>query len=85
MKRAAGWALWAVWGVSLPLAAQKPKTTTIEFVVEGLKGDTVYLANYLGDKMFYADTAIADAKGRVVFEGRPAGEFGKYAAVMPGP
>lgn len=85
MKRVAGWGLVAMWAVSLPLAAQKPKSTSIEITVEGVKGDTVYLANYLGDKMFYADTAVADAKGKVVFEGRREGEWGKYAVVLPGP
>ena len=85
MKRVVGLGLVALGALSLPLAAQKPKPTSIEITVEGLKGDTVYLANYLGDKMFYADTAVADVKGKVVFEGRSEGEWGKYAVVLPGP
>ena len=37
--------------------------------VDGLN-DTVYLANYYGAKLFYNDTAIADAKARI-FKGKP--------------
>lgn len=53
--------------------------------VEGLSNDTVYLAHYYGAKLFYNDTAVADAKGTVTFEGKPFDEGGKYAVVVPGP
>ena len=53
--------------------------------VDGLSNDTVYLAHYYGAKLFYNDTAVADAKGTVTFEGKPFEEGGKYAVVMPGP
>ncbi|MEC7693659.1 MAG: hypothetical protein VX446_04665, partial [Bacteroidota bacterium] len=53
--------------------------------VDGLSNDTVYLANYYGAKLFYNDTAVADAKGTVTFKGKPFEEGGKYAVVVPGP
>ena len=36
----------------------------LRFQIEGLaEGDTIYLANYYGNKMYYADTAVVGAKG----------------------
>lgn len=64
-------------------AAQSSHTITLE--IEGLSHDTVYLANYYGEKMFYADTAITDGRGKAVFEGRAYEKCGKFAAVIPGP
>ena len=58
---------------------------TLSFDVEGLaEGDTVYLANYYGNKMYYADTAAVDAKGRFSYPSPPADEGGKYGLVLPG-
>ena len=57
----------------------------MHFVVDGLGADTVYLANYFGDKMYYADTTIADAQGHFVFDAPPFEESGKYAVILPGP
>ena len=53
--------------------------------VEGLGADTVYLAHYYGAKLFYNDTAVANAEGTVRFDGKPRNEGGKYAVVLPGP
>lgn len=69
---------------TLPSCAQDA-TYTITLEIEGLSNDTVYLANYYGEKMFYADTAVSDGRGKVVFEGRPHEACGKFAAVIPGP
>ncbi|MFT4660460.1 MAG: thiol-disulfide isomerase/thioredoxin [Patiriisocius sp.] len=57
----------------------------IEVEVNGLKDTTIFLANYFGKKMYYADTAIVNNKGVAVFEGHEAFKGGKYALVMPGP
>ena len=53
--------------------------------IEGLSGDTIYLAHYYGAKLFYNDTAVADHNGTVTFQGKPFDEGGKYAVVAPGP
>ena len=53
--------------------------------IEGLSHDTIYLANYYGEKMFYADTAITDGRGKATFEGRSFEQCGKVAAVIPVP
>jgi thiol-disulfide isomerase/thioredoxin len=57
----------------------------IEVHIEGTANDTIYLANYYGNKLYYSDTAIADPKGKVVFN-KPRGyKGGVYAVVVPGP
>ncbi|NNC83431.1 MAG: DUF5106 domain-containing protein [Flavobacteriales bacterium] len=53
--------------------------------VGSLKDSTVYLANYFGSKLYYADTARFNKKGIAVFEGEEAMRGGKYAFVLPGP
>jgi len=50
-----------------------------------VKDSTVYLANYFGNKLFYNDTAKADANGYFEFDGKPYDKGGKYAVVLPGP
>ncbi|MBX2979019.1 MAG: redoxin domain-containing protein [Flavobacteriales bacterium] len=63
---------------------EAPKRT-IKVRIEGCAKDTIYLANYYGNKLFYSDTAVADAKGVVVFN-KPRGyHSGVYAVVVPGP
>ncbi|MBL8008962.1 MAG: DUF5106 domain-containing protein [Flavobacteriales bacterium] len=65
------------------LVAQEQRR--LEFRITGTEKDTVYLANYYGNKLYYADTAVADAKGEVVFA-RPQGyKAGVYAVVVKGP
>lgn len=86
-------ALYSVIGLALagtPLHAQKADPTkgpkrTIEVQIEGAAKDTIYLANYYGNKLFYNDTAIADAKGKVVFNKARGYKGGVYAVVVPGP
>ena len=69
--------------MALPHALQGQNSLVVH--VDGLSEDTVYLAHYYGAKLFYNDTAVADASGTVTFEGKPFDEGGKYAVVMPGP
>lgn len=67
------------------LMAQDAPKRNIEVRITGAAKDTVYLANYYGNKLYYSDTAIADGKGKVVFN-RPSGyKAGVYAVVVPGP
>jgi thiol-disulfide isomerase/thioredoxin len=63
----------------------KAQEHSIEVTIDGLSGDTIFLAHYYGNKMYYADTAVADVAGFVRFDGRVKEECGKYAIVMPGP
>ena len=52
---------------SLPLAHGQSEAE-LSFQIEGLNpGDTVYLANYYGNKMYYADTALVASKGRLSY------------------
>lgn len=56
----------------------------LRFDVEGLsEGDTVYLANYYGNKMYYADTAKVSAEGRFSFPAPAPEKGGKYGVVLP--
>lgn len=71
--------------LAVALNAQDAPRRTIEVHVEGAARDTIYLANYYGSKLFYNDTAVADAKGKALFN-KPRGyKAGVYAVVVPGP
>jgi thiol-disulfide isomerase/thioredoxin len=71
---------------SRPEASTDPNDQRrFEFTVKGIVKDTVYLANYYGNKLMYNDTAIADAKGKVVFAKKRGYRPGVYAVVIPGP
>ncbi|MBL7955466.1 MAG: DUF5106 domain-containing protein [Flavobacteriales bacterium] len=65
--------------------AQDASKREIEATITGAGKDTIYLANYYGSKLYYADTAIADAKGKAVFQSPIGYKAGLYAIVVPGP
>lgn len=55
----------------------------IKIKVSGIQdGDTIYLANYFGKKLFYADTAYSKGD-KILFQGDSL-KGGKYAVVLPG-
>lgn len=64
------------------LSAQK--VNQIDMHVEGLGADTIFLANYYGAKMYYADTTVATSSGRFSFDAPQGDKGGKYAAILPG-
>lgn len=68
-----------------PALAQDAPVRDIEITITGSSRDTIYLANYYGNKLYYADTSVADAKGRVVFKNPKGYRAGVYAVVIPGP
>ena len=71
---------------SKPTASTDPKDQRrFEFTIKGIVKDTVYLANYYGNKLMYNDTAIADGKAKVVFAKKRGYRAGVYAVVIPGP
>ncbi len=55
------------------------------FEIKNLKDTVVYLANYYGEKLYYADTARVDANGKFGFTAIPEENQGKFAVVIPGP
>lgn len=57
----------------------------LAFQIKGTAGDTVFLANYYGNRLYYADTAIADGHGLSVFNSPKGYKTGVYAVVVPGP
>ena len=65
--------------------AQDAPKREIEATITGVGKDTIYLANYYGSKLYYADTAIADARGKAVFHSPKGYKAGLYAIVAPGP
>lgn len=73
----------------LAIAQPKPEGNaprrTLDVTITGCSKDTLYLANYYGNKLYYADTAVADAKGRAVFNTERGYKAGVYAVVTPGP
>ncbi|MBK9419943.1 MAG: DUF5106 domain-containing protein [Flavobacteriales bacterium] len=57
----------------------------LQFTVDGTAGDTIFLANYFGNKLYYTDTTVANAKGVSVFNRVSGYKSGVYAVVIPGP
>ncbi|HSZ72846.1 MAG TPA: DUF5106 domain-containing protein, partial [Cytophagaceae bacterium] len=55
----------------------------ISFKIKGAS-DSVYLCRYYGDKRYYQDTAVADAKGAFTFEGKEPLLEGMYFVLLPG-
>lgn len=71
--------------VALVTIAQAQDQRRLQFTIDGTAHDTIYLANYYGNKLYYSDTTVANAKGVAVFD-RPSGyKAGVYAVVIPGP
>ncbi len=76
--------------IGLALAAgtmqlQAQEKRQLEFIIKGAEKDTIYLANYYGNKLYYNDTTVSDAKGRAVFNRASGYKAGVYAVVAPGP
>ncbi len=83
MKRS--WLVLALLLTTWSLQAQKSKGYELKFKVKGVSDTTVYLANYIGEKLYYADTAQANKRGEFAFSGKKELPTGKYAVVTPGP
>ena len=56
----------------------------LQFTIDGTAGDTMFLANYFGNKLYYTDTTVANAKGVAVFNRASGYKTGVYAVVAPG-
>lgn len=54
----------------------------LEFTVQGAGGSMLYLANYEGNRLYYADSAKADAGGVAVFNPKVAYPAGMYALLL---
>lgn len=79
----------AIFGFCAIAIAQEPAPSApqrkIDLQIKGAAKDTIYLANYYGNKLYYSDTAIADASGHVTFNSKRGYKAGVYAVVVPGP
>jgi peroxiredoxin len=64
---------------------QATKNHPYQFKVTGVKDTVIYLANYYGERLYYADTARADKAGNFSFKRVPKDREGKFAVVLPGP
>ena len=62
--------------------AQTPHTIQVQ--VEGLNLDTVYLAHYYGNKLYYPTLQLRMLKSPYI-PCRPYEQCGKHAIVIPGP
>ncbi len=74
----------AVFCVSGSLVSNAQSPYKISGRITGLQDTVIYLANYYGNKLYYNDTSLVDAKGNYSFPGKPYKEGGKYALVLPG-
>ncbi len=61
------------------------QNNSYQFQVHNLEDTVVYLANYYGEKLYYADTAYSDTDGNFAFDQISSESQGKYAVVIPGP
>lgn len=77
------WILFLVAGLLVESAAAQLHAR-LEVRVNGLANTTVYLANYYGNRLYYADSAKADTQGQCVFE-RASGYAPGLYAIMLGP
>jgi thiol-disulfide isomerase/thioredoxin len=66
----------------LMLAATNVKAQKLEFNIQGMQDTTIFLARYVGPKLYYADTAYSK-NGKVVFDGNKHPR-GLYAVITPG-
>ncbi len=71
--------LLALVGLGLSMQAQYK----LKFKIEGLGDTTVYLAKYLGNRLYYADTT--ESKNGVATFKKDHYDGGVYAVVVPGP
>ena len=62
-------------------SSAQEKGYKLKIQIEGINNDTIYLANYFGNKLYYADTAYAQGN-IVMFEGDSL-TGGKYAVILP--
>jgi len=58
------------------------QTRSISLTISGAENDTVHLAYYLGNKLYYRDTTMTDAKGRGMFSTTKDMPGGVYAIVV---
>ncbi len=66
-------------GVGINISAQY----NLKFKIDGLKDTTVYLAKYLGNRLYYADTT--ESKNGVAQFKKDHYDGGVYAVICPGP
>lgn len=66
------------------IAFCQEKPHKLKFQVHGVQNDTIYLANYYGDKLYYRDTTVANANGQFEFN-KKTYDGGIYSVVLPGP
>jgi len=85
MRKTLSVLLFTLTGAFTPSFAQDAPVRDIEITIPGIEKDTIYLANYYGNKLYYADTCVADAKGRAIFKSPKGYKAGVYAVVIPGP
>jgi thiol-disulfide isomerase/thioredoxin len=57
----------------------------IKLTLSDVADTEIFLANYFGSKLYYADTAQVNNKGVATFTGNEPLKGGKYAFVTPGP
>jgi len=66
----------------LGMQASAQLNCRLEVRVNGAANSTIYLANYYGNRLFYADSAKADAQGQLVFNRASGYAPGLYALML---
>jgi thiol-disulfide isomerase/thioredoxin len=69
--------------LSLTVSAVNAGGFQIRVKVSGLNRDTCYLGHYFGQHQYIKDTAVANDKGEMVFQGKDPLDGGIYFIVLP--
>ena len=64
------------------IASMGSQAQKLSFKVQGMKDTTIFLAKYLGPKLYYADTTVSKG-GVATFDGKKH-PIGLYAVIIPG-
>lgn len=54
----------------------------LEFRINGMAGQKIFLANYYGNRLYYTDSAVTDAQGLAVFARKTGYKPGLYAVMI---
>ncbi|MEY5047397.1 MAG: hypothetical protein RLZZ175_756 [Bacteroidota bacterium] len=74
--------------LSAPFVLQAQSSKDVGYQIKGkirglVEKDTIYLANYYGDKQYLKDTALVDKSGSFIIDGKAKLDGGFYIIVLP--
>ncbi len=68
--------------LNLITSASAQNERRLEFRINGMAGQKIFLANYYGNRLYYTDSAVTDAQGLAVFARKTGYKPGLYAVMI---